>query len=1039
MRAISPAWVLALLLVPVALGGTGGRGPSPTEAAPPPGFPAAPPWMGRFEENLGQAPGRFRFLLEADGFQGALTVEGAEFHLPHGGIRGDGRVSTLRMRVEGAQGDGAEGDGAEGDGAFEAGEPLPGRTHHLRGRDSRRWVRGARSFDAVLRRGILPGVDLRWRFEGARPAYDFLLGAGADPADLVLRFEGAARVRVDPDGGLSVATRGGILRHGRPRAWQESKGGRRPVAVAFEGRGEGRAGFRVGPRDETLPLVIDPVVSYASYLGSEGTREAAGFARDAAGRIHLVATCSHAPWVDDDSLDDVSEEDEVILVVLSPPGSRLEYATYLGGAGDDAPAAVAVDGDGSAWIAGRTASADFPAVSAHQGSMAGYADAFLLRLTAPGDDLHFSTFFGGTTSFKDPDDGSTSATALALVPGAGAAIAGVTTCGDLPLLDPFQGTHGGWYTDGFVAGFSGTGSLLHSSYLGGDSYDSLDAIAAAADGSIAVAGWTQSSDFPEVGTAAGIHGTGVEAVLARIAPGGGSLAWSYAFGGASYDRATGVDFLPSGEVLVGGVTNSGAFPVVNPVQSKHFSPGGDGSGFLSVFAGAGDALTFSTCVGNAITEVTSVAAGPDGSLFAAATTRGVTPPLVAPLQGSLLGIQDTLLVRIGPARDGYALFTYLGGTGFENPPKILVEDEGHFWVMFDTDSTDIATKGAFQPLASGSTDTCVVRVTLDPGPPSSLDAFPLSGTIMRLAWLDDSDDETGFELQRSPPGGPFATVALPGEDAVAVDDPGLAPLTEYSYRIRALRPGGPTDWSAAVAATTPDIAPFPPTSVAAVPAGSSGMTVTWTAGSANATSFEVLRRAPGGSALLHAVLPAGAVSFEDSGLLPARSFGYAIRARNGIGGTTSAEVLARTEGSLDPALARGTLVSSAGSRRDRVWLDGTLEGLPGLSPLEEGFTLRLGDEEEPVLLLEILPASGGWRAKNGKWSWRGAVAGAAKARLDLVPAASTFRLTLSGLDLAASPAADLDLWIGSGLEAGFAETSWEEAKPGSGKFRFPAR
>ena len=105
-------------------------------------------------------------------------------------------------------------------------------------------------------------------------------------------------------------------------------------------------------------------------------------------------------------------------------------------------------------------------------------------------DIEYGTFFGGAFTQISAMAGS--------FPGSGsnAYIVGVTQ-GGLPLTDAVQPALGGG-TDGFLTAFDAGGSLLWSTYLGGSGNDSIDWVLPLADGSVVVAGTTQSTDFPSL-------------------------------------------------------------------------------------------------------------------------------------------------------------------------------------------------------------------------------------------------------------------------------------------------------------------------------------------------------------------------------------------------------------------------------------------------------------------------------------------------------------------------------------------------------------
>ncbi|MCP5117873.1 MAG: hypothetical protein GY953_44200, partial [bacterium] len=88
--------------------------------------------------------------------------------------------------------------------------------------------------------------------------------------------------------------------------------------------------------------------------------------------------------------------DENRTLVIDP---ILQYASYLGGVGEDTPTSMALDGDGNIYLAGATASADFPLESPFQLALAQggivLSDAFVSKLDPTGKTLLYSTYLGG--------------------------------------------------------------------------------------------------------------------------------------------------------------------------------------------------------------------------------------------------------------------------------------------------------------------------------------------------------------------------------------------------------------------------------------------------------------------------------------------------------------------------------------------------------------------------------------------------------------------------------------------------------------------
>ncbi|NIS76869.1 MAG: hypothetical protein GTO00_04470, partial [Deltaproteobacteria bacterium] len=113
--------------------------------------------------------------------------------------------------------------------------------------------------------------------------YDFTLLPGIDPATIVLRFSGAGDARIDGDGNVVIVTGAGKIIHRSPRIYQVAGGKRKPVAGGFRKVGVDRFGFVASGYDETRELVIDPEISFVTYLGGTRLDEALALALDNVG------------------------------------------------------------------------------------------------------------------------------------------------------------------------------------------------------------------------------------------------------------------------------------------------------------------------------------------------------------------------------------------------------------------------------------------------------------------------------------------------------------------------------------------------------------------------------------------------------------------------------------------------------------------------------------------------------------------------------------------------------------------------------------
>jgi hypothetical protein len=185
---------------------------------------------------------------------------------------------------------------------------------------------------------------------------------------------------------------------------------------------------------------------------------------------------------------------DAFVVKINAASTRVDYATYYGGSGDDVGRAIAADGDGNAYVTGLTTSRDLPVVdpleAINTSPLPDGSAAFVAKLDPTGA-VVFSTYLGG-----GGDDG---ASGIAIDRARDVYVTGETSSPDFPLASPLQRTlHGP--DDAFVTELDRSGSLLRfSTYFGGGGTDAGLAVAVDRSGAIHLTGSTDSPDFPRRG------------------------------------------------------------------------------------------------------------------------------------------------------------------------------------------------------------------------------------------------------------------------------------------------------------------------------------------------------------------------------------------------------------------------------------------------------------------------------------------------------------------------------------------------------------
>jgi hypothetical protein len=252
-----------------------------------------------------------------------------------------------------------------------------------------------------------------------------------------------------------------------------------------------------GPRDSAMvKLSADGAqLLFGTFLGGSGEDDAImGARRDAAGNLYVAGHTKSDDFPVTPNAPQAKRggESDCYLAKLNASASRVIYATYLGGQGNEfAEHRPLLLTDGSLLLAGFTGSADFPVTAgAYRGRQSGKSDGFLTNLAPGGDRWTFSTTVGGSAGEN---------WLMPTLDGDGNLfIVGNTSSPDFPVTeDALQKKFGGGADDAAIAILNGDGSrLLFATYLGGNGDEMIRSIAIAANGDVILVGSTSSDDFP---------------------------------------------------------------------------------------------------------------------------------------------------------------------------------------------------------------------------------------------------------------------------------------------------------------------------------------------------------------------------------------------------------------------------------------------------------------------------------------------------------------------------------------------------------------
>jgi hypothetical protein len=604
-------------------------------------------------------------------------------------------MASVRMHVVGGQ----------SDAQIVGSDRLSAKANYIIGNDPSKWHRGVPRYARVSYHDVYPGVDLTYYGQQNQLEFDFVVSPGSTPAPIRLSFSGASRMTTDAAGNLALLSSAGDLTLNKPVAYQESNGIRQLVDARFILKANHQVGFQLGTYDRTRELVIDPSLSYATYLGGTGEDVGFGIAVDAAGHSFITGHSNSAVFPGfSGTVIGHSGKFSAFVTELDAKGA-LVYTTFVGGSGDDLGSSIAVDSTGAAYVAGITSSTDFPTTagvvqpfSGGGGNTCGTnhtatcLDGIVFKLDPSGAPL-YATYLGGSND----DEGF----GIAVDGSGNAYIAGDTFSTDFPhtnglfqILNKGAGANGS--DDGFVTELNATATaFVYSTYLGGSFSDFANGIAVDASGNAYVTGETLSTDFPitagafqpTCGTNGNCNAAGgivfSDAFVARINAGGGALHYSTYLGGSSDDTGLGIAVDGSGNAYVTGETThtntsvaTGDFPIF-PNPGAFQTSYGNGSAaagsnaFVTKLNAAGSGLVYSTYLGGSTADVAvGISLDSSNNAYVTGTTLSKADfPLVNPFQNVLSGGSDAFITGVNTNGTGLLYSSYLGGDGDENYDK----------------------------------------------------------------------------------------------------------------------------------------------------------------------------------------------------------------------------------------------------------------------------------------------------------------------------------------------------------------------------------
>jgi uncharacterized protein (TIGR03437 family) len=693
-----------------------------------------------FERNIGQADRQFQFLAHSTA--GSVYLHNGNVDLD---LRdGRGAPSVIQAAFSGAN--------TTAEAVLE--DALPGHVNYIIGNQPDKWITDIPTYGRIRYRNVYPGIDVVYYGTHGELEHDVVVHPGASPAAVAMAFRGAESVDLDSSGAARVRSGSRQVQWKKPVIYQEVNGTRIPVAGNYRKTATGDLGFDVGAYDTSRPLIIDPVVSYASYFGHGAADAGARMAIDSQGNTYLAGYSTDGSFPVTPgayaSTNVLGNKGNGFIIKYNAANTAVVYSTYIGGGNWDGFTSVAVDSAGNVYTAGFTDSDDYPVTTGalktklHSSVADTSTDCVVTKLSAAGNGLVYSTYLGGT--------GEDSCLGMALDSQGFVYLTGATQDPfGFPFSDNAPKRTSGGFMDAFIVKLNQTGTqVVYGTLFGGRDIDSGIAIAVDAQGAAYITGQTTSFDLPVTTgalqrTLAGVGTSPAarlgDAYVAKLNPDGGTFQYVTYLGGRNEDIGMGIAVDAQGNAYVVGNTLSDTFPTTTGafqttykgLGGNQYFPGGDA--FVAKINSTGTALLYSTYLGGSKDDwAVGVAVDSGGKVWVSGATLSSDFPVSADAAQSKYGggnpiakfpTGDAWVAQLDVAGASMVYGTFLGGKADEYATSVVLDSAGNAYLTGSTFSSDFPVTATALQKGNGGTnynflpvgDAFIAKVSLVATPP----------------------------------------------------------------------------------------------------------------------------------------------------------------------------------------------------------------------------------------------------------------------------------------------------------------------------------
>jgi gliding motility-associated-like protein len=513
-----------------------------------------------------------------------------------------------------------------------------------------KWARNVEVFEKIRQNGIYEGIDMALFHNGTSLKYEFYVQAGANPDKIRMRYDYADGLEIDR-GNLIIKTSVNTIMEQKPYCYQVIDGVKKEVRSRFE-LNKNVVTFKFQDKiNPNYPLVIDPILVFSTFSGAASDNWGNSATYDRQGNLYSLGTSFGAGFPVTFGAFQVgfAGQIDVSMMKYNSTGTGLMYGAFLGGSNVEVPHTSIVNRNNELVIMGTTSSPNFPTTFG----------------------AYDPTFNGGTP--VSPMSG------IDYVPGCDIFVSIISVNGNSLLGSTFLGGSG---NDG-ISLFDYNMNKLTYNY--GDQFRGDIAIDDA--NNVYIASTTRSMNFPLVNPSFTTPAGGQDAVVVRFTPYLNSVTWSTYYGGNRHDAAHSIKLSGTGDVYIGGGTNSSDLPVHSGSVQPFYTTFADilSDGYVARFNGAG-AFLGATYIGTQdYDQVFFLDIDNDNNVYAFGQTRGALFFPVSTIYGALYSRPNSsqFIQKFNPGLTSRFFSTLVGSgrtTPDISPTAFMVNSCGHIYL-----------------------------------------------------------------------------------------------------------------------------------------------------------------------------------------------------------------------------------------------------------------------------------------------------------------------------------------------------------------------